>query len=103
MGFVWNILLSFDNEEWWEDGEDQPRETCKPLERINDRIPGGKLVAGHVLPLSSDLGPPSRRQIRRSHSPRLTAGLEWEGPRKAGTEFPENGAVGASDPPSGIE
>jgi hypothetical protein len=35
MGFVWNIMLSFSNEELWEAGEEQPLETCKPLEQIN--------------------------------------------------------------------
>ena len=44
MSFLWNILLSFDNEEWWVDGEDQPRDTCEPLEGINRWIAGGKLV-----------------------------------------------------------
>ena len=45
MGFVWNILLSFDNEEWWVDGEDEPRDTCAPLEHINRWIAHGKLVS----------------------------------------------------------
>lgn len=44
MGFLWNVMLSFSNEELWEDDEDQPRETCEPLERINEWIPTGKLV-----------------------------------------------------------
>lgn len=35
MGFVWNVLLAFDNEEWWEDSEDIPRTKCAPLEAIN--------------------------------------------------------------------
>jgi len=45
MGFVWNVILSFDNEEMWEDDEDKPRETCEPLERINAWIPYGRLVS----------------------------------------------------------
>ena len=45
MSWVWNVLLSFSNEELWEDGEDQPRETCEPLERINQWIPHGELVS----------------------------------------------------------
>lgn len=45
MGWVWNVLLSHSNEELWDDGEDEPRETCEPLERINRWIPGGKLVS----------------------------------------------------------
>jgi hypothetical protein len=44
MGFLWNVMLSFSNEELWEDDEDQPRETCEPLERINEWIATGKLV-----------------------------------------------------------
>jgi hypothetical protein len=45
MGFVWNVMLSFDNEEWWEEGEDEPRDSCEPLERINAWIPYGHLVS----------------------------------------------------------
>jgi len=45
MGFVWNVMLSFDNEELWENGEDELRETCEPLERINAWIPHGRLVS----------------------------------------------------------
>ncbi len=45
MGYVWNVMLSFDNEELWEDDEDEPRETCEPLERINAWIPYGQLVS----------------------------------------------------------
>jgi hypothetical protein len=45
MGFVWNIILSFDNEEFWEEGEDEPREICEPLERINASLPYGNLVS----------------------------------------------------------
>lgn len=44
MALVWNILLSFSNEEWWTGGEDQPRDTCEPLRQINAWIPAGKLV-----------------------------------------------------------
>lgn len=45
MGFVWNVMLSFDNEELWEDGEDEARETCESLERINAWLPHGRLVS----------------------------------------------------------
>lgn len=45
MGFVWNVLLSFDNEEFWEDGEEEARETCAPLEQINAWLPYGRLVS----------------------------------------------------------
>ena len=45
MGFIWNILLSFSHEEFWTDGEEEPRDTCEPLERINEWIPNGKLVS----------------------------------------------------------
>jgi hypothetical protein len=44
MAFVWNVMLSFSDDEWWEDGEDEPRETCEPLERINAWIEHGWLV-----------------------------------------------------------
>ena len=45
MGFVWNVILSFENEELWEEGEDEPRETCEPLERINAWVRDGRLVS----------------------------------------------------------
>jgi hypothetical protein len=45
MGWVWNVLLSCSNEEFWEEGEEEARKTCKPLERINQWIPHGKLVS----------------------------------------------------------
>ncbi len=45
MGWVWNVLLSFSNEEFWEDGEDEARDTCEALERINQWIPHGSLVS----------------------------------------------------------
>jgi hypothetical protein len=45
MGFVWSLLLSFANEEWWEDGKDEPRHTCEPPEQINEWIADGKLVS----------------------------------------------------------
>lgn len=44
MGWVWNVLLSCSNEEFWEDDEFD-EETCEPLERINQWIPHGKLVS----------------------------------------------------------
>ena len=44
MGWVWNIMLSFDNEELWEDGEEEARETCELLEEINAHINHGRLV-----------------------------------------------------------
>lgn len=45
MSWVWNVMLSFSNVELWEDDEDEPRETCEPLERINAWIPNGQLVS----------------------------------------------------------
>jgi hypothetical protein len=45
MGFIWNIMLSFDDDELWEDGEEEPRETCEPLGRINAWLPHGRLVS----------------------------------------------------------
>ena len=43
MGFVWNVMLSFSDDEFWEEDEDEPRETCEPLEQINDWISHGQL------------------------------------------------------------
>jgi hypothetical protein len=45
MSWVWNVLLSFSFEEFWEDDEEEARETCEPLERINAWIPHGELVS----------------------------------------------------------
>jgi hypothetical protein len=45
MGFVWNVMLSFDNEELWDDGTDEPQETCDPLDKINAWLPHGRLVS----------------------------------------------------------
>ena len=45
MGFVWNVMLSFDNDEMWEDGEEEARETCEPLDRINAWLNHGRLVS----------------------------------------------------------
>ena len=44
MGWVWNVMLSFDNEELWEDGADKPVEICEPMKQINSWIPDGRLV-----------------------------------------------------------
>jgi hypothetical protein len=35
MSWVWTVMLSFGNEEYWVDGEDEPREDCQALENIN--------------------------------------------------------------------
>jgi hypothetical protein len=63
MGFVWNVVLSFDNEELsededgegddWDDGEDDDwdddkenvSETCEPLEKINAWLAPNRLVS----------------------------------------------------------
>lgn len=45
MSWVSSVMLSFSNEELWADGEDQPRETCEPLELINAWITDGRLVS----------------------------------------------------------
>jgi len=45
MGFIWNVMLAFDNEELWEDGEDEARETCEPLDRIYSWLEHGQLVS----------------------------------------------------------
>jgi len=44
MGWVWNVLLSCSNEEFWK-GDEFHEETCRPIERINQWIPGGRLVS----------------------------------------------------------
>lgn len=44
MSWIWSVMLSFSDEELWEDGEDAPRRTCRPMERINAWIPHGRLV-----------------------------------------------------------
>ena len=46
----------FNNEEWWEDDEDEPRETCAPLERINAWIKHGRLVSLTGPTYSNDAG-----------------------------------------------
>ena len=45
MGWVWNVMLSFDNEELWEDGADEPVEICEPMKQINSWIVDGQLVS----------------------------------------------------------
>jgi len=45
MGWVSNVMLSFSNDELWEDDEEKPRETCEPLEQINKWIKNGRLVS----------------------------------------------------------
>ena len=59
MGFVWNVMLAFDNEElseddaddWddseeddWSDDEAEPTERCEPLEKINAWLAPNRLV-----------------------------------------------------------
>jgi hypothetical protein len=45
MSFIWNVILSFDDEELWEDGEDEARETCEALDQINAWFEHGRLVS----------------------------------------------------------
>jgi hypothetical protein len=45
LGWVWTVMVSFSNEELWDDGQDEPRETCMALERINTWIGDGQLVS----------------------------------------------------------
>lgn len=45
MSYIWNVILSFSDEEFWYDGEDTPRKTCAALDAINHWIPDGKLVS----------------------------------------------------------
>ncbi len=35
MSHVWTIMLSFGNEEYWTEGEEEPQEQCQALENIN--------------------------------------------------------------------
>jgi len=35
MSYVWTIMLSFGNEEYWTEGEEEPQEQCQALENIN--------------------------------------------------------------------
>jgi len=44
MSYVWNIILSFSDEEFWHDGEDEARDSCAALDALNKSIPNGKLV-----------------------------------------------------------
>ena len=38
-------MLSFDNDELWKDGEDEARETCEPLDKVNGWLKPGRLVS----------------------------------------------------------
>ena len=44
MAWVWNVMLSFSDEELWEEDDDEARETCESLERINAWMAHGRLV-----------------------------------------------------------
>ena len=44
MSYIWNVILTFSDEEFWHDGEEDARTTCDALDAINNWIPGGKLV-----------------------------------------------------------
>lgn len=45
MSFVWNVMLSFSNEEFWRDDEENARERCDALDHVNKLLPAGcKLV-----------------------------------------------------------
>lgn len=44
MSYVWNVILSFSDEEFWPDDEDKPRKTCAALDAVNTWISDGKLV-----------------------------------------------------------
>lgn len=45
MGWVWTVMLSIGDEEFWTEGENHPRDSCEPLERINAWMPHGKLIS----------------------------------------------------------
>jgi hypothetical protein len=42
MSWIWNVMISFSDEEFWEEGADEARETCPALEKINDWLPNGQ-------------------------------------------------------------
>jgi len=44
MSWVWNVMLSFSDEERCGDSDDEPTDSCEPLDRINSWIEDGKLV-----------------------------------------------------------
>ncbi len=56
MGWVWNVMLSFDNEELWEEGQEKPRRTCGALDRINAWLPHGRLVDLVGVTFEGDVG-----------------------------------------------
>ncbi len=35
MSWVWTIMLSFSDEEYWTDGEDEPQKDCQALQNVN--------------------------------------------------------------------
>lgn len=43
MSYVWSVMLSFDNEELWEEGVDSS-EVCEPMKQINSWIVDGQLA-----------------------------------------------------------
>jgi hypothetical protein len=45
MSWIWNVVLSFSNDELGEDEDGQTQDTCESLEKINQWIPDGKLVS----------------------------------------------------------
>jgi hypothetical protein len=44
MGWVWNMMVSFSDEEFWDEGADEARETCAAIDAINAWLPHGKLA-----------------------------------------------------------
>jgi hypothetical protein len=44
MAWVWNVMVSFSDEELWDEGADDARETCAAIEAINAWMPHGKLA-----------------------------------------------------------
>ena len=45
MSWVWTVMLSLNDEEFWEEGADGPSDTCQPLKRVNASIAHGRLVS----------------------------------------------------------
>ena len=120
MSFIWNVMLSFDNEELWEDGEDESRETCEPLDGINAWLSPARLVSLTGPTYEDDAGYgmdanlygggfkhfDMARDGRSPRRPRTRAGRHTRGPDRgtlrrrqpsAGRE-PERGHLGATAP-----
>jgi hypothetical protein len=43
MSWIWNVLLSFSDEEYWEDGAEEALESCPALDSINSWLQSDKM------------------------------------------------------------